>query len=164
LHGRKLVVLLDEAAPLELVRLDLLGNVPLAFLERDLERAEATRALVELGLAAGEIVLRMELLLVGRYLLTESAAQLLFAGKGGGQLGAERLEIGVGEIEIRSRGDAAGRLGRGDFGIAAPGRRLPATLELGAQTCTEALLGLCDVLRCEFRHAARLPKNGIGSR
>src|SRR5207302_3550757 len=102
--------------------------------------------------------LGMELPVVRGDLLAERAAKLLLARERRGQLAAERLQVGVREVDIRSRGDAAGCVRRGGLRAALSGRRLPTTLQLGAQTCTEALLGLCDVLRCEFRHAARLPK------
>src|SRR5207302_389891 len=158
LQRRELVVLLHEPPPLELERLHLLGDVALALLEGNLEGAEPAGPLVELGLPGREVVLGMELPVVRGDLLAERAAKLLLARERRGQLAAERLQVGVREVDIRSRGDAAGCVRRGGLRAALSGRRLPTTLQLGAQTCTEALLGLCDVLRCEFRHAARLPK------
>jgi hypothetical protein len=156
LDGRELVVLFDEPAPLELERLDLLGDVPLALLERGLERREPAGALVELGLPDGHVMLGMELALVGLDLLAQRAPELLLARERGGELGAQRLEVGVVDVDRRSRRQSV-RRGLGERGVAVPRRRLPTTLELGAQTGAEAFLGLCDVLRCEFRHAARLP-------
>ena len=157
LDGRELVVLVDEPAPLELERLDLLGDVALALLERGLERREPAGALVELGLPDGEIVLGMELALLGLDLLAERAPEVLLARERGGELGAQRLEVGVVDVDGRGLGQRV-RRGLGARGIAVLCGRLPTTLELGAQTGSEAFLGLGDVLRCEFRHAARLPQ------
>ena len=163
LERGELVALLREAAALELERLHLLGHVPLALLERGLEGAQPADALVELGLARREVVLRTELAVVRGDLLAERAAKLGLARERRGELVAERVQVGVGDVDSRSRGDAAGDVRRGGLQAALAGRRLPTTLQLGAQTCTEALLGLCDVLRCDFRHAARLPTRASAS-
>src|SRR5207244_11464920 len=90
LLGRELVAPLREPPPLELERLHLLGDVALALLEGDLEGAQPSGALVDLGLASGEIVLRMEVAVVRCDLLAEHAAQLLLAGERSGELGAKR--------------------------------------------------------------------------
>src|SRR5205823_1323470 len=144
-EGGELVVLLRQAPALELERLHLLGDVPLALLERDLEGAQPAGPLVELGLARREVVLRMEVALVRGDLLAERAPELGLARERGGELVAERVQVGVGEVDVWSRGDAAGDVRRCDLQAALAGRRLPTTLQLGAQTCTEALLGFCDV-------------------